>query len=97
MAMIVNGVSNGLERDPNIDVDFGDGIFTLNYFGSYRLFLNNYVSMVKSFTNRVINEYYDATVQPDPDKRYRECLAEWYAETTLIDYPDRFRKENNDV
>ena len=94
MAMIVNGVDNESKLDPNIDVDFVDGIFTLNYFGSYRLFLNNYVSMVKSFMNRVINEYQDVTCQPDPDKRYRECLAEWYAETTLIDYPDRFRKED---
>lgn len=97
MAMIVNEISNEWEIDPIIDVDFGDGVFTLNYFGSYQLFLNNYVSMVKSFMNRVINEYHDATLQPDPDKRYRECLAEWYAETTLIDYPDRFRKENKDV
>lgn len=94
MAMIVNGVDNELKLDPILDVDFRDGIFTLNYNGSYQLFLNKFVEMVNGFINRVINEYYDATVQPDPDKRYRECLAEWYAETTLIDYPDRFRKKD---
>ena len=90
--MIVNGISDELKIDPTIDVDFGDGIFTLNYNGSYQLFLNKFVPMLNSFINRTINEYQDVTGQPDPDKRYRECLAEWYAETTLIDYPDRFKK-----
>lgn len=60
MSMIVNSISDELKIDPTIDVDFGDGIFTLNYCGSYKLFLNKYVTMVNSFVNRVINDYHDA-------------------------------------
>lgn len=78
-----------------ISVKFNDPIFNLEFAGDYNTFINNFIPMFKDFANGVIEEYLK-TVRPDPDKRYRECLAEWYAETTLIDYPDRFRKENKD-
>lgn len=75
-----------------ISVEFNDPIFNLEFTGCYNEFVNNFIPMFKDFANGVIEQYLE-TVRQDPDKRYRECLAEWYAETTLVDYPDRFRKE----
>lgn len=60
--MIVNGFHDTFKVDPRIDVDFGDGILTLNYDGSYTLFANKFIPMLNSFIDRVINEYHDATM-----------------------------------
>lgn len=84
MAMIVNSISNELEIDPNIDVDFEDGIFTLNYFGSYQLFLNKFVPMVNSFINRVINEYHDATMYRYD---YKDCFNTMIEDFETVNCP----------
>lgn len=84
MAMIVNGVDNELKLDPILDVDFRDGIFTLNYNGSYQLFLNKFVEMVNGFINRVINEYHDATMYRYD---YEDCFNAMVADFETVNCP----------
>lgn len=93
--MNVQYVSN-ISGDTNIRTEFKEGYFELTFEGPVPILMNHFKDMLWDFVTDAVDDY-DKTVQPDADKRYRECLAEWYAETTLIDYPDRFRKENNDV
>lgn len=88
--MIVQHVSN-ISDNTNIRAEFKHGCFELTFEGPISIFLKEFEPMLVDFVTDVVEDY-DETVHPDPDKRYRECLAEWYAETTLIDYPDRFRK-----
>ena len=92
--MSVQYLSN-ISGDSNIRAEFKYGYFELSFEGPTSIFVKEFEGMLVDFITEVIEDY-DKTVHPDPDKRYRECLAEWYAETTLIDYPDRFRKENED-
>lgn len=90
--MIVQYLSH-ISGDNNIRAEFKHGCFELAFEGPTSIFVKEFESMFGDFMADVVDDYIE-TVHPDPDKRYRECLAEWYAETTLIDYPDRFRKED---
>ena len=85
-----------ISGDSTIRAEFKYGYFELTFEGPTSILVKEFEPMLGDFMAEVVEDYRE-TIQPDPDKRYRECLAEWYAETTLIDYPDRFRKEDKDV